>query len=174
MEERKLILVDVQDRPLGTGKKREIHERGLLHRAFSLFLLDSQGQLLLQQRAVGKYHSGGLWTNSCCSHPAPGADLAEFIALRAREELGTEVTELRELGRFVYYADFGTVKEFEFDHVWVGRTRDAVRPDPEEILDCRWVDPAWAAEDLRLHPARYTAWYPMAFAAALPGFSPMK
>lgn len=167
---RKLILVDVTDAPLGVGEKLEVHRQGLLHRAFSLFLLDGQGRLLLQRRALGKYHSGGLWTNSCCSHPAPGVPLEEFVALRAREELGAEVTGLRHMGQFLYYKDFGDgLKEYELDHVLVGRTDSPVIPDPEEVMESAWVELPWAKEDLRLHPGQYTAWYPTAFALALPG-----
>ena len=106
-EEVKLILVDPADRVLGEGEKLAIHRQGLLHRAFSLFLQNEAGELLLQRRALEKYHSGGLWTNSCCSHPFPGTELAGCVAIRAKEELGVEASELRELGQFVYYKDFG-------------------------------------------------------------------
>ena len=90
METRKLILVDMMDRPVGTGEKGEVHAKGLLHRAFSLFLQDQEGRVLLQQRAMGKYHSSGLWTNSCCSHPAPGDSWERCITLRTQEELGSQ------------------------------------------------------------------------------------
>ena len=172
VEERRLILVDPADRALGEGEKLSVHQQGVLHRAFSLFLLNEAGELLLQRRAMGKYHSGGLWTNSCCSHPFPGAELADCVAVRTREELGAEVEQLQELGRFLYYKDFGDgLKEYEVDHVFVGLCRGAINPDPQEAMEVAWVSPLWAQEDLRLHPERYTAWYPTAFAIALPGWT---
>ncbi len=169
METRKLILVDMMDRPVGTGEKGEVHAKGLLHRAFSLFLQDQEGRVLLQRRALGKYHSGGLWTNSCCSHPAPGDSWEACITLRTQEELGVTVHGLREVGQFVYHRDFGDgVQEFELDHVWVGQIAGAPKPDPEEAMALCWLTPDQAAEDLGLHPARYTAWYPTALSLALP------
>ena len=169
METRKLILVDMMDRPVGTGEKGEVHAKGLLHRAFSLFLQDQEGRVLLQQRAMGKYHSGGLWTNSCCSHPAPGDSWEACIALRTQEELGVTVHGLREVGQFVYHRDSGDgVQKFELDHIWVGQIADAPKPDPEEAMALCWLTPEQAAEDLRLYPARYTAWYPTALSLALP------
>lgn len=170
MTQRKLILVDLADRTLGAGEKLPVHQQGMLHRAFSLFLMNQAGELLLQRRALGKYHSGGLWTNSCCSHPFPGTELGACVAIRTREELGAEAENLREMGSFVYYKDFGNgLKEFELDHVFVGRCRGPVDPDPQEAMEIAWVTPGWAAEDLRLHPERYTAWYPTAFAIAFSG-----
>ncbi|MFR8332808.1 MAG: isopentenyl-diphosphate Delta-isomerase [Oscillospiraceae bacterium] len=164
-----MILVDMMDCPVGTGEKGEVHAKGLLHRAFSLFLQDQEGRVLLQQRAMGKYHSGGLWTNSCCSHPAPGDSWEACIALRTQEELGVTVHGLREVGQFVYHRDFGDgVQEFELDHIWVGQIADAPKPDPEEAMALCWLTPEQAAEDLRLYPARYTAWYPTALSLALP------
>lgn len=169
MSNRMLILVDTQDRPLGLGEKMEVHRKGLLHRAFSLFLLDGSGKLLLQRRAMEKYHSPGLWTNACCSHPAPGYALEAFAALRAGEELGAQVGQIRKAGSFLYYRDFGNgLKEYELDHVLVGRTTAPVQADPAEAMDTAWVDLNWAAEDLRLRPGRYTAWYPTAFGLAWP------
>lgn len=169
---RKLILVDAADNALGTGEKLAVHRQGLLHRAFSLFLLDGSGRVLLQRRAEGKYHSGGLWTNACCSHPAPELSLPAFVSLRATEELGVTVTDLREMGHFLYYKDFGDgLKEFEVDHVFVGRTQDAPRPDPEEVSETAWLTVLEAEADLRRHPERYTAWYPTAFSMALPALT---
>lgn len=169
---RKLILVDAADNALGTGEKLAVHRQGLLHRAFSLFLLDGSGRVLLQRRAEGKYHSGGLWTNACCSHPVPELPLSTFVALRAKEELGVTVTDLREMGHFLYYKDFGDgLKEFELDHVFVGRTQDVPRPDPEEVSETAWLTVPEAEADLCCHPERYTAWYPTAFAMALPALA---
>ncbi len=166
----KMILVDVNDIPIGTGEKMEVHRQGLLHRAFSLFLVNGEEQLLLQRRAKGKYHSGGLWTNSCCSHPAPEVPIEDFVQQRAAEELGIQMDALCHMGSFLYYKDFGNgLHEYELDHVYIGRSQDAVSPDPGEVMDTAWVSVEEAMEDLRLHPEQYTAWYPTAFALALPG-----
>ena len=169
MENRMLLLVDMEDRPLGLAEKMEAHRKGLLHRAFSLFLLDGVGRLLLQRRAMKKYHSPGLWTNACCGHPAPGYALVDFAGLRAREELGVRAEQVKAAGSFLYYRDFGRgLKEYELDHVLVGSTTGPVQADPAEAMDTAWVDLSWASEDLRLHPERYTAWYPTAFRLAWP------
>ncbi len=170
MNERQLILVDALDRPLGLGEKQEVHEKGLLHRAFSLFLLNQEGKLLLQRRALNKYHSPGLWTNSCCSHPVPNLTTEEFVSIRTKEELGVQADHLMEMGTFLYYRHFENgLREYELDHVFVGVTQSHVTVDPEEVMETDWVDPQWAMEDLRRNPDRYTAWYPTAFSVALPG-----
>lgn len=169
MNERQLILVDALDRPIGLGEKQEVHEKGLLHRAFSLFLLNQEGKLLLQRRALNKYHSPGLWTNSCCSHPVPNLTTEEFVRIRTGEELGVQVEQLRETGTFLYYRHFeNDLREYELDHVFIGSTQSQVVCDPLEVMEMAWVEPQWAMEDLRNNPERYTAWYATAFAMALP------
>ncbi len=170
MNKRQLILVDALDRPIGLGEKQEVHEKGLLHRAFSLFLMNQDGKLLLQRRALNKYHSPGLWTNSCCSHPVPNLTTEEFVVVRTKEELGVPVEDLREMGSFLYYRHFDNgLREYELDHVFVGTTQSQVVLDPTEVMEMAWVDPQWAMEDLRCNPDRYTAWYATAFSVALPG-----
>ncbi|MBQ3301101.1 MAG: isopentenyl-diphosphate Delta-isomerase, partial [Eggerthellaceae bacterium] len=133
----RIILVDEQDREVGSEEKLTAHRTPLLHRAFSIFLYDDTGEeprLLLQQRAYGKYHSGGLWANSCCSHPRVGEVLAEATVRRLQEELGVAGVALTEVGSFVYCHKFrDDLYEHEFDHVFVGRYAGPVKPNPEEI-----------------------------------------
>lgn len=167
-----LILVDLADREVGRDNKLDVHQRGLLHRAFSVFLLDGD-RLLLQRRALGKYHSGGLWTNSCCSHPRAGETLAEAVPRRLAQELGVTGVTCREVGSFVYRATFANgLTEYEFDHVLVGEWGGAsdsaglkpdpvgLKPDPAEVMDWRWVRLDELARDVAERPERYTAWLP--------------
>ena len=130
-----LILVDDNDNEIGYGEKMETHITGKLHRAFSLFVFDKKSRsLLIHQRAAGKYHSGGLWTNSCCSHPRKGGALLDAVVRRAHEELGLEipcgdgmVSGLTEVGKFQYFADFGDISEHEIDHVFIWETDGQVK-----------------------------------------------
>src|SRR4030095_7998604 len=120
MSSTEVILVDQEDRPSGTAEKMEAHRKGLLHRAFSVFIFNSKGEMLLQQRALSKYHSGGLWTNACCSHPAPGEKTKDGAIRRLNEELGFE-TPVEKVFDFVYKAEFDNgLTEHEFDHVFAG------------------------------------------------------
>lgn len=156
-----LVLVDERDRALGTCEKLAAHQGGgALHRAFSVFLFDAGGRMLLQQRAAGKYHFGGLWTNACCSHPRPGEAVADAARRRVREELGVDV-DVTPAFAFVYRAhDPATgLTEHEYDHVFLGRFDGRANPDPAEVADVRWVDPRELLADLRARPERYTPWF---------------
>jgi isopentenyl-diphosphate delta-isomerase len=157
-----IVLVDEQDRPLGTCAKLDAHEDGgRLHRAFSVFLFDPHGRMLLQQRAATKYHFGGLWTNACCSHPRPGEAVIEAARRRVREELGVDVVLTPAL-TFVYRAEDpqSGLTEHEYDHVFVGRVNEGdVKPDSAEVAAVRWVEPGVLLEDVNTRPARYTPWF---------------
>ena len=155
-----VTLVDLDDRPVGAAEKEEAHEKPLLHRAFSVFLTDPAGKrMLLQKRAKGKYHSGGLWTNACCSHPEPGEDLMAAAHRRLGEELGID-SGLREIGRFVYLHRFSDrLYEYEYDHVLLGRYDGPVRPDPEEAEEIRWADMDDVRRELLEEPERFTPWF---------------
>ena len=156
-----VILVDEFDRPLGVEEKLAAHrDGGRLHRAFSVFVFDSSGRMLLQRRAAGKYHFGGLWTNACCSHPRQGEPLAEGARARLHHELGIDVP-LEELFSFVYRAEdpASGLTEHEFDHVLTGRFDGTPRPNPDEVSDWRWTDVGELLEDVRRHPERYTPWF---------------
>jgi isopentenyl-diphosphate Delta-isomerase len=160
----RVVLVDEQDRPLGTAAKLEAHQAGgRLHRAFSVFIFDSSGRMLLQHRGAGKYHFGGLWTNACCSHPQPGEPVADAAQLRLQEEFGFDA-ELSPAFTFTYRATdpASGLTEHEFDHVFFGRFDGEPRPDPAEIDEWRWVDPAQLAEAVAAHPERYTPWFRVA------------
>lgn len=155
-----VVLVDADDHPLGLADKLDAHRRGALHRAFSVFVFDAGGRTLLQRRAADKYHSGGLWSNACCSHPRPGPDLPAQARARLHEEMGMDCA-LTTLGTVQYRRDVGGgLVEHELDHVLAGRASALPdpRPAPGEVMDWRWV--AWArfVADLRAAPQRYTAW----------------
>ena len=193
--EDQLILVDEQDRETGRAGKMEAHEKGLLHRAFSIFvfrraLLDNPDgtrtfhtQLLIQQRAEGKYHSAGLWANSCCSHPRVGESLEEATARRLPEETGYSVGDLEaadgehleEKGAFIYKAEFDNgLTEHEFDHVFVGWLKEdrldrLPLPDPEEASEMKFVDVEEIMQDVLKNPGRYAAWFMPALLIATDG-----
>ena len=166
-----LILVDGLDRQLGTATKWQAHAEGLLHRAFSV-VLTRQGpdgpELLLSRRALDKYHSGGLWANSCCSHPRAGGATLEAAYRRVREELGCEAVGLQEIGAFAYRAEFENgLCEFEYDHVLVGSIDGTLQPDPAEVDDARWITYEKLAAELASEPQKFTAWAPMVLSICL-------
>jgi isopentenyl-diphosphate delta-isomerase len=158
-----VVLVDAHDAPTGEAPKLEAHRQGLLHRAFSVFLYDSAGRMLLQQRAHAKYHSGGLWTNTCCSHPRPGEATPAAAARRLREEMGVDC-RFAPAFEFVYHASFDNgLVEHEYDHVFVGRFDGEPRPDPAEVADWRWAGIEELRAELEAEPERFSAWFRIAF-----------
>lgn len=163
MIKEEVILVDELDQPIGTCEKLAAHEQGLLHRAFSVFIFNSRGRLLLQQRAVGKYHSGGLWTNTCCSHPRPGESTEDAAYRRLQEEMGFQ-TELFHAFTFSYRAslDKGLV-ENEVDHVFTGIYEGEVIPNNEEAMDHSYMDMTQLEESLERFPDKFTVWLRIAF-----------
>lgn len=161
-----VILVDANDNELGVMEKMEAHEKGVLHRAFSLFIVNDKGQMLLQQRALTKYHSPGLWTNACCSHPRKDEDLLEAVKRRAKEELNIRI-EPDYLFNFTYKAGFSNgLIEHEFDHVFVAEYSADFDFNPEEVNAYKYVDLAWLITDIEQKPESYTPW----FIIALPKF----
>ncbi|MBE6470692.1 MAG: isopentenyl-diphosphate Delta-isomerase [Coriobacteriaceae bacterium] len=177
-----LILVDGLDREVGTATKAQAHAEGLLHRAFSVVLVRPAGgqaapdagdqpeqlELLLAQRAAGKYHSSGLWANSCCSHPRAGETVLDAAYRRVHEELGCEATGLRELCAFAYRAEFADgLCEHEFDHVLVGACSGEPAPDPSEVGALRWVTLDDLAAELAEQPGHFAAWAPMVLTLAM-------
>ena len=167
-----LILVDANDREIGALGKIEAHKEGLLHRAFSVFLYH-EDKLLLQKRASHKYHSGDLWSNTCCSHPTPHESLAEAVVRRLEEELGIDPTclsDLREVGMFHYACDFADgFHENENDHVFVGEYQGPLSPNPDEIAEIMWVSIPHVEKQLKLYPKRYSYWFSEALFVALRG-----
>jgi isopentenyl-diphosphate delta-isomerase len=163
MDLTQVILVDEQDNALGACEKLEAHRKGLLHRAFSVFIFNSKGEMLLQQRAMNKYHSGGLWTNACCSHPAFGETTSDAVQRRLQEELGF-VTRAKKLFDFVYRAEFDNgLTEHEFDHVFSGEYEGAIQCNPDEVMDYCFKPMSAIAESLETRPGLYTAWFRLAF-----------
>lgn len=161
MEE--VVLVDEKDRPVGRAEKLEAHVNAKLHRAFSVFVFDAAGRLLLQKRAAAKYHSGGLWSNTCCSHPRPGEPTESAAHRRLTEELGfdCEITKVFDL---VYYAELGnSLYEHEYDHVFVGRFDGSPVPNADEVEGWKWVDVGTLAADLRQNPHAYSYWLRASF-----------
>lgn len=162
MEEH-VILVDEQDNQLGLMPKMEAHEKAVLHRAFSVFIFNSDGDLILQQRAAHKYHSPLLWTNTCCSHQRDGESNIEAGKRRLLEEMGFS-TELKEVFSFIYKAPFDNgLTEHELDHVMVGYFDGVPEVNPEEVASFKWMSLEAIKEDIELHPNLYTAWFKIIF-----------
>ena len=163
MEEEKVVLVDLKDQKLGTMGKMEAHEKAILHRAFSVFILNSKKELLLQQRAYGKYHSPGLWTNTCCSHQREGETNLEAGHRRMMEEMGISVP-LRELFTFIYEASFDNgLTEHEFDHVMVGYSDEDPKINTDEVESFKWMSLEVLKKDLVKNPNDYTVWFAIIF-----------
>jgi isopentenyl-diphosphate delta-isomerase len=153
-----VILVDPADRELGTAEKGEAHRAGALHRAFSIFVFNPAGALLLQQRARTKYHSGGLWTNTCCGHPRPYEPIQEAVHRRLREEMGFDC-DLKEIFSFTYKVQCdNNLFEHEYDHVFVGEYECDAVPNPEEVDDWRWMDLGGLRKDIQENSGCYTYW----------------
>ena len=160
----RVVLVDEQNRVLGTAEKLSAHLTGTLHRAFSIFVFNSAGLLLLQRRAHRKYHSGGLWSNTCCGHPRPGEETIAAARRRLREEMNFDC-ELRAAFEFLYRAELeNELIEHEYDHVLVGEFDDVFVPDASEVADWKWVALDELRSDLRARPEEYTYWLRAALA----------
>lgn len=154
-----VILVNDNDEVIGVGEKIETHSTGALHRAFSVFIFNSAGQLLLQKRASGKYHSRGLWSNTCCGHPRPGESTEEASRRRLGEEMGFDC-EVREVFKFIYHAELdGGLSEHEYDHVFLGRFDGSPKPNPREVDDWKWIDLTALEPDVQENPDKYTYWF---------------
>ena len=163
MEEEKVILVDLKDQQVGTMGKMEAHQKALLHRAFSIFILNSNLELLMQQRAYGKYHSPGLWTNTCCSHQREDESNIEAGNRRLMEEMGMTVS-LQELFTFIYKASFDNgLTEHELDHVMVGFCDDDPKINTEEVAGFKWMTIDSLKKDLKEKPNDYTVWFAIIF-----------
>lgn len=165
-----IILVDENDIQIGTGEKYDIHLKGILHRAFSIFLFNRSGEMLLQRRAFSKYHSGGLWTNTCCSHPMPG-ELAPMAARRRlKEEMSIEC-DLQFIYKFIYRAELGNgLIEYELDHVFIGNYDGIVSPNQVEVADFEFKSISLLEAEVSLNPERFTVWFRIIFNELLPLF----
>lgn len=163
MEEEKVILVDENDQKIGLMPKQEAHVKGLLHRAFSVFVINEKNELMLQQRALHKYHTPGLWANTCCSHQRDGESSIEAGKRRLFEEMGF-VTELKEKTSFIYKAPFDNgLTEHELDHILVGSFEGNPEINPEEVAAWKWMDLEEVRKDIQANPDIYTAWFKIIF-----------
>lgn len=161
--EQQVVLVNEKDEMTGVAGKMEAHQKGLLHRAFSVFVFKSTGEMLLQRRAIGKYHSGGLWTNACCSHPAPGEKPGETAEKRLKEEMGFTIP-VSKCFDFVYKADFENgLTEYEFDHVYVGEYDGPINYNKEEVMDFCFKNMDDIRRSLKTQSQAYTVWFRLAF-----------
>jgi len=154
-----VILVDQEDNFVGTMEKMEAHRRGVLHRAFSILLFNKKGELLLQKRSQAKYHSGGLWTNTCCSHPLPGETMEHATQRKLKQEMGIDV-KAEFAYKFIYQAtlDKGLV-EHELDHVFIGQFDGVPEINKEEVEDWKFIDLTILRDDIQRQPQAYTAWF---------------
>ena len=163
-----MVLVDADDRVLGTEGKLAAHRSGALHRAFSIIIWDKAGRQLIQKRARGKYHSGGLWTNACCGHPRPGEDVDAAAPRRLEEEMGF-VCKLESLGTILYRAQLaGGLWEHELVHVFRGIFEGPVAPDPAEVEDYRWAHLEDLRADIAAEPEAFSVWFRQYVAAQWP------
>ncbi len=154
-----VILVDAGGKATGMMDKLEAHQKGILHLAFSVFVFNSKGQLLLQQRALDKYHSAGMWTNTCCSHPRAGETIIAAARRRLQEEMGME-TELTELFQFSYRHEFENgLIEHEYDHVLIGTSDQLPEPNTDEVANYRYTDVTSLLQDMSEQPEIYTPWF---------------
>jgi len=163
MSEPYVILVDENDNPIGKMEKIEAHEKALLHRAFSVFIYNDKEELMLQQRALSKYHTPGLWTNTCCSHQKENETNIEAGKRRLTEEMGFSVP-LHEVMSFTYKAPFSNgLTEHEYDHILVGYYNGEPKPNPDEVHDWKWESHDNIKKDIKNNPERYTEWFKIIF-----------
>lgn len=157
-----VILVNEADEQIGVMEKMEAHERGLLHRAFSVFIFNDKGEMLLQQRALNKYHSGGLWTNACCSHPRPGEDTLDAAKRRLLEEMGI-MAPLELKNSFTYKTSFENgLTEHEFDHIFTGIYNDEPKINSNEVNSYCWKSVESIKKSVKQMPDIYTSWFKIA------------
>jgi len=161
--EEKVILVNENDEQIGLMEKIEAHEKALLHRAFSVFVYNDKNEVMIQQRALSKYHSPGLWTNTCCSHQKEGETNVEAGKRRLMEEMGFQ-TGLKEVTSFIYKAPFDNgLSEHEYDYILVGHYNDDPKINPDEVASWKWMSLEDIKKDMNNHPEKYTAWFKIIF-----------
>ncbi len=162
MKEPQVVLVDENNVKIGVMGKQKAHVDGVLHRAFSIFIFNSKGELLIHQREISKYHSGGLWTNTVCSHPSPEETFDEGALRRLKEEMGFE-TKLTPLSFFIYKAEFDNgLTEHEYDCVYIGKFDGTPNPDPQEIMDYEWINLKDLKSQIKNNPDKFSLWLNLA------------
>ena len=163
MAEKKVVLVDKNDNQIGLMPKMEAHQKGILHRAFSIFIINSQNQILLQKRSANKYHSAGLWTNTCCSHPREGENIIDAGSRRLHEEMGIK-TDLKVAFNFTYKAELENgLIEHEYDHVLIGKFNGTPKLNKDEAEDWKWISIEEIRKDIIENQTDYTVWFVIAF-----------
>lgn len=157
-----VVLVNKNNRKIGVEEKIRVHQEGKLHRAFSIFIFNSKGELLIQQRAKSKYHSGGLWSNTVCSHPKPSETYYQSTHRRLQEEMGFDC-KLKKIFHFIYRANLNDgLIENEFDSVFIGKYDKNPNPNLDEVMDYRWISIKKLKADIKANPNKYTIWLPIA------------
>ena len=158
--EEEVVLVDENDKEVGTEEKMQAHlNGGELHRAFSVFVFNGKGEIMIQQRAKGKYHCGGLWTNTCCSHPRPGESTEDAVHRKLKQEMGFDI-KLKEILSFIYRSEFENgLTEHELDHVFVGMFDGTPALNPVEAEAFKWVKPVELEKSIQENPGEYTPWF---------------
>lgn len=155
----KVILVDLDDKVKGTMEKMEAHEKGLLHRAFSILLFNSRGELLMQKRAASKYHSAGLWTNTCCSHPRPEETLEDATRRKLKQEMGIDI-QPEFAYKFIYKVALdNNLTEYEYDYVFTGLFDGEPKINRDEVEDWRFISMNTLVEEMKSHPDNFTHWF---------------
>ncbi len=158
MENNKVILVNENDVPKGEMNKLEAHKKGILHRAYSVFVFNEKNELLLQQRSINKYHSGGLWSNTCCSHPQPDEDIRKSASDCLIKEMGIRC-QLEYTFKFIYHSEFDNgLVENELDHVFVGKTSDLPKPNPDEVSNWQAITLSDLESSITKSPEKFTPW----------------
>lgn len=162
MVKQQVILVNKKNRKIGVEEKLKAHREGKLHRAFSIFIFNSKGELLIQQRAKEKYHCGGIWANTCCSHPRQSETYKQATHRRLKEEMGFD-TKLKKLFCFIYKVDFPNgLTEHEYDCVFIGKSDMQPKPNPKEVMNHKWISLRDLKKDIAKHPKKYSAWLKIA------------
>jgi len=170
METNQVILVDHLDNQTGVMEKMKAHETGMLHRAFSVFVFNERHELLLHRRAIEKYHSPGLWTNTCCSHPMPDENVLAAAHRRLMEEMGMQCTLFKSFD-FIYHAHLDkNLIEHEFDHVFFGRSNENPIANPVEVCEWKWMALYDVFIDVQMHPLKYTEWFKISLPEVLEQF----
>ena len=167
MERNKVVLVNTEDEALEEMDKMEAHVQGILHRAFSVFIFNQKGDMLIHQRATNKYHGADLWTNACCSHPQWGEDVRQSALDRLEYEMGLKC-DIKKAFSFLYKTSVeNNLTEHEFDHVFVGYTDENPNPNPEEVQNYQWISPEKLQEQIKAQPQLFTYWFRMALPKVL-------
>lgn len=163
MKEEQVILVNEKDEKVGLMPKQEAHEKGALHRAFSVFIFNDKNEVMLQQRAFHKYHTPGLWANTCCSHQRDGESSIDAGKRRLYEEMGFS-TDLKEATTFIYKAHFDNgLTEHELDHILIGKYTDDPKINPDEVAAWKWMNLEDVKKDIEKNPEKYTPWFKIIF-----------